>query len=76
MAIKKTTPAKKSLKMPTGERPKQLSILAKTVKSAARGGVLYKSGKIEVLSPSEAAARAGKMRDKEKAMKAMKAKKK
>jgi hypothetical protein len=51
-------------KRPTGERPKQLSTLAKTVKSAARGGVASKSGKVEVLTPSQAAARAGKMRDK------------
>ena len=50
-------------KRPTGERPKQLSTLAKTVKSAARGGVASKSGKVEVLTPSQAAARAGKMRD-------------
>jgi hypothetical protein len=55
---------KKKLKLPTGERPKQLSILAKTVKSAARGGVASKSGKVENLTPSQAAARAGKMRDK------------
>jgi len=55
---------KKTVKLPTGEKPKQLSTLAKTVKSAARGGVLNKSGKVEVLTPSQAAARAGKMRDK------------
>jgi hypothetical protein len=54
-------------KRPTGERPKQLSTLAKTVKSAARGGVASKSGKVEVLTPSQAAARAGKIREKEKA---------
>jgi hypothetical protein len=57
-------------KRPTGERPKQLSTLAKTVKSAARGGVASKSGKVEVLTPSQAAARAGKMRDKAAAKKA------
>jgi len=60
---------KKKLKLPTGERPKQLSILAKTVKSAARGGVASKSGKVENLTPSQAAARAGKMRDKKTAKK-------
>jgi hypothetical protein len=54
---------KMAAKRPTGERPKQLSTLAKTVKSAARGGVASKSGKVEVLTPSQAAARAGKMRD-------------
>jgi hypothetical protein len=59
-------------KRPTGERPKQLSILAKTVKSAARGGVASKSGKVEVLTPSQAAARAGKMRDKAAAAKKIK----
>jgi hypothetical protein len=58
-------------KRPTGERPKQLSTLAKTVKSAARGGVASKSGKVEVLTPSQAAARAGKMRDKAAAAKPM-----
>jgi hypothetical protein len=54
-----------AMKLPTGERPKQLSILAKTVKSAARGGVGTEQGKPEILTASQAASRAGKIRDKE-----------
>jgi len=53
------TPKKK---IPTGERPKQLSILAKTVKSAVRGGVAP-GEKARSISASEAASRAGKIRD-------------
>jgi hypothetical protein len=56
---------KKKAKLPTGERPKQLSSLAKNVKSTAlsNAGKMNKQG--GVLSPTQAAVRAGKMRDKE-----------
>ena len=62
MAAKKTT-----AKFPAGERPKQLSILAKTVKSAARGGVGTKNNKVEILTAGESARRARVIREKEKA---------
>jgi len=67
MAIK----PKKANKIPAGERPKQLSGLAKTVKSAARGGVGTEQGKPEILTAGEAARRAGVIRKKEAKAKAM-----
>lgn len=58
---------KKANKIPAGERPKQLSPLAKTVKSAARGGVgvAGPSYKGEYITAGEAAVRANRIRKKE-----------
>ena len=58
---------KKANKIPAGERPKQLSGLAKTVKSAARGGVgvAGPSYKGENITAGEAAIRASRIRKQE-----------
>ena len=62
-----TGPKKKTVKMPAGERPKQLSPLAKAVKSAARGGVgvAGPSYKGEYITAGEAAVRASRIRKQE-----------
>ena len=64
---------KKANKIPAGERPKQLSPLAKAVKSAARGGVgvAGPSYKSEYLTAGEAAVRASRIRKQEAKAKAM-----
>jgi len=58
---------KKTNRIPAGERPKQLSGLAKTVKSAARGGVgvAGPSYKGENITAGEAAIRASRIRKSE-----------
>ena len=58
---------KKANKIPAGERPKQLSPLAKAVKSAARGGVgvAGPSYKGEYITAGEAAVRASRIRKQE-----------
>jgi hypothetical protein len=58
---------KKTNRIPAGERPKQLSNLAKTVKSAARGGVgvAGPSSKGENITAGEAAIRASRIRKSE-----------
>jgi hypothetical protein len=64
---KAQAPKKKANRIPAGERPKQLSGLAKTVKSAARGGVgvAGPSYKGENITAGEAAIRASRIRKRE-----------
>jgi len=64
---KAQAPKKKANRIPAGERPKQLSTIAKFAKSAARGGIAVAgpSSKGEYITAGEAAVRASRIRKSE-----------